>query len=253
VLNFQKQFAQKILKISYVLLAVATTLLIVSFFIHQNYLKHYKIKDSQIKTIERKLINQGLDDVDEYLKVIFNGENNSELTYVAIRELPQNLVESNEPFPGVIIYNYPKEIKDDYYGNRIGNVITANNVKYLVEVGVKKTTNSDSSDLYIKLAILTFLICWVLWIIWSIMNVYEQGYLNTIRCILLILTGIIGYLVLSFSFNLNILSNNTRSNILYNSIFGFISISIVSSILLILFYIKVEPYRVKRLLDFIFQ
>lgn len=253
VLNFQRQLAQKILKASFYLLAIATTLVIMSFFAHNNYLKHYQTMNSQIKTVERFLIKQGLDDVDEYLKVIFNGENNSELTYVAIKELPENPLERSGSFPGKIVYSYPEVIKNEDYNNRIDNVVTANNINYLIEAGVKNPSSTNKSGLFIGLALLLFSICWVLWIIWSIMTVYELGYLNTRRYILLFLTGIIGYLILSFNYNLNFNPNNSRVNTAYNTIFGFVGISAILGISLILFYTIKEPYRVKHFLELIFH
>lgn len=171
VLKFQKLFAQKTLIASLILLVVSATLLITSFFVQQGFLKKYRIMDSQLKLVEKKLVNEGITSVDIYLKEIFKDEKNNQLTYVAIKELPQNFdnTKDNELFPGEIKYSYPEKIKDEYYNNRFGHEVASSNIKYFLETGVKTSANTDSSSLYLGLAILTFAVCWVLWTIWSIM------------------------------------------------------------------------------------
>lgn len=82
-------------------------------------------------------------------------------------------------FPGKIKYSYPAKIKNEYYSNSFGHEVMVNNNKYFLETGVKTSTNTDSKDLYIGLAVLTFEICWILLIIWSTINVYSYGDLNS--------------------------------------------------------------------------
>jgi len=243
VVRFQKLFAQKTLISSLFLLAVSVILLITSFFVHQGYLKRYNAMDSQLKLVERKLVTEGISGADTFLKELFKNEQNNQLTYVAIKELPKDfdITKSNDVFPGEIKYSYPQEIKKEYYNNGFGHEVVVNNIRYFLEAGVKTSSNINSSSLYTGLAILVFVACWVLWIIWSIINVYRYGKLNTNWCILLVLTGIIGYFIFSLSVN----PNNKRNKIMYISIFGFIIIAFV------LFYILSEPYRVQRLYDLI--
>ena len=247
VVRFQKLFAQKTLISSLFLLAVSVILLITSFFVHQGYLKRYNAMDSQLKLVERKLVTEGISGADTFLKELFKNEQNNQLTYVAIKELPKDfdITKSNDVFPGEIKYSYPQEIKKEYYNNGFGHEVVVNNIRYFLETGVKTSSNINSSSLYTGLAILVFVACWVLWIIWSIINVYRYGKLNTNWCILLVLTGIIGYFIFSLSVNPNSVPNNKRNKIMYISIFGFIVIAFV------LFYILSEPYRVQRLYDLI--
>lgn len=249
VLRFQKLFAQKTRMASLILLAVSAILLVTSFILNQGYAKRYKNMDSEIKLVETKLVNGGIASVDIYLKEIFKDDKNNQLTYVAIKELPQNFDSSknNEVFPGKIKYNYPEKVKSEYYSNRFGHYVTVNKTKYLLETGVKTSANTNNSNLYLGLAILAFMICWVLWIIWSIINVYRYGRLNTKWCILLILTGIIGYFIFSIVANPDNINNNKKKKIMYISLFCFIVIA------LLLIYAFSEPYRIARLLELIFH
>ena len=91
-LRFQKLFAQKTRMSSLILLAVSIILLISSFFVNQGSVKRYNIMDSQINLVENKLINEGITHVDIYLKEIFKDDKNNQLTYVALKELPPNLI-----------------------------------------------------------------------------------------------------------------------------------------------------------------
>lgn len=247
VLRFQKLFAQKTLISSLFLLAVSAILLITSFFVHQGYLKRYNAMNSQLNLVERKLVTEGISSADTFLKELFKDEQNNQLTYVAIKELPKDfdITKSNDVFPGEIKYSYPQKIDEEYYNNRLGHEVGVNNIRYFLETGVETSANIDSSSLYTGLAILVFVACWVLWIIWSIINVYRYGKLNTNWCILLVLTSIIGYFIFSLSVNPNSVPNNKRNKIMYISIFGFIVIAFV------LFYILSEPYRARRLYDLI--
>lgn len=239
VLKFQKLFAQKTLIASLILLALSAILLVTAFFTFIGFKKRYNSMNSQIQLIESKLIDEGITSVDTYLKELFKDEDNNKLTYVAIKELPQNFDfrKSNEPFPGEIKYSYPEEIKGEYYSNRFGHEVISNNIRYLLEIGAKTSANTDSSSLYTGLAILTFAICWVLWIIWSIINVYRYGKLSTGWCFLLILTGIIGYFIFSIHVNPNNTKNNRRNNIIYITAFCFVAIVSV------FYYALSEPYR----------
>ncbi|WP_411682586.1 permease prefix domain 1-containing protein [Clostridium thailandense] len=248
VLRFQKLFAQKTLIASFILLFISTILVITSLLVHQGSVKRYKIMDSQLKTVEKKLVNEGITSVDTYLKEVFKNEENNQLTYVVIKELPQDFdnTKEHELFPGEIKYSYPLKIKNEYYSNRFGHEVSVNNTKYFLETGVKTSANTDSSSLYIGLAVLVFAICWVLWVIWSIINVYRYGKLNTNWCMLLILTGIIGYFIFSISFNPNNAVNNKRNKLIYIGAFFFIVI------LLVVFYFLNEPYRLQRLYQLIF-
>ncbi|MTK10954.1 MAG: hypothetical protein F8N39_02270 [Clostridiaceae bacterium] len=249
VLKFQKLFAQKTLIASLVLLVISGILFITSFFVHKASMKSLDIMDSQIKTAENKLANEGITGVDKYLKELFKDEKNNKLTYIAIKELPKDYDSSkhDELFHGKIKYIYPEKIKDEYYSNRFGQEIISNNIKYFLETGVKTSANLDSSSMYRGLGILTFAVCWVLWIIWSIINVHGYGYLNTKWCILLISTGILGYFIFSFLVNPKNIANNRRNNIICISSFCFIVMA------LILYYIYSEPYRVQMLYQLIFN
>jgi uncharacterized membrane protein len=248
VLRFQKLFAQKALIASFILLFISAILVITSFFINQNYRERYNAMDSQIKLVENKLINKGIDAVDTYIKDLFKNEENNQLTYVAIKELSQDFdySKSSEVFPGEVKYSYPEKIKNEYYSNRLGHEVVLNNTKYFLETGVKTSANTDSSSFYIGLAVLVFVVCWVLWIIWSIINVYRYGKLNTKWCILLILTGIIGYFIFLISFNPNNVANNKRNKLIYIGAFFLIVI------LLFVVYFLNEPYRLQRLYQLIF-
>ncbi|MCY6354494.1 permease prefix domain 1-containing protein [Clostridium sp. ZS2-4] len=247
VLKFQKVFARKILIASLVLLGISAILFITSLFVSQGYRKRYRIMNDQIELIEKKLVNEGITSVDTYLKEIFKDEKNNQFTYIAIKELPQNFdnTKNDELFPGEIKYSYPEKIKDEYYWNRFGHEVVANNIKYFLETGVKTSANTDSCSLYIGLAILTFVVCWVLWIIWSIINVSRYRKLTTKWCMLLILTGIIGYFIFLISVNPNNVANNKKIT-LYVSIFCFTVIALV------VYYILSEPYRFKSLCELIF-
>ncbi|APC39294.1 permease prefix domain 1-containing protein [Clostridium estertheticum] len=248
VLSFQKLFASKIRVSSLILLALSVLLLVTAFILNQGYIKRISTMNPQIELIETKLINEGIASVDIYLKEIFKDDKNNQLTYVALKELPPNFDSSknNEPFSGEIKYSYPKKIESESYNNRSGHEVTVNNTKYLLETGVKTSANTDYSGFYLGLAILIFMICWVLWIIWSIINVYRYGRLNTKWCILLILTGIIGYFIFSIVVNPNNVKNNRKIKIIYIALFFLIVV------LSVVFYFLHEPYRLKRLYQLIF-
>jgi len=248
-LRFQKLFAQKTRMSSLILLAVSIILLISAFFVNQGSVKRANIMNTQIDLVENKLINDGITNADIYLRELFKDDKNNQLTYVALKELPPNFDSSknNESFPGEIKYNYPEKIENKYYYNRFGYEITVNNTKYLLETGVKTSANTNNSSFYLGLSILVFIICWVLWIIWSIINVYSYGRLNTKWCILLILTGIIGYFIFSIVANPNNVKNNKKIKIMYISLFCFIVIA------LLLTYAFSEPYRIKYYLNLFFH
>lgn len=248
VLRFQKLFAQKTLIASLILLAISAILVITSLFAHRSSLDRYNNMNSQLKMVEKKLVSEGTPGVDTYLKELFKNEENNELTYVAIKELPQDFdgTKEHKLFPGEIKYSYPREIKNEYYSNSFGHEVIVENTKYFLETGVKTSANTDSSSLYTGLAILVFAVCWVLWIIWSIINVYRYGKLNTNWCILLTLTGIIGYFIFSISFNPNNAINNKMKKLIY--IGAFFIIAVIS---LVLYFIN-EPYRFHRLFQLIF-
>lgn len=247
VLRFQKLFAQKTLMVSLILVVISAALFITSLFIHQDSNKRYNVMDSQLKTLENNLKSGGITGADTYLKELFTS-NNNQITYAAIKELPSDFVDftkSKEVFPGEIKYSYPENIKNEYYSNRFGHEVDVNGIRYLLETGVNTSANTDSSSLYSGLSILIFTICWVLWIIWSIINVHGYGYLNTKWCILLSLTGILGYFIFSLSVNPKNVVNNTRKNIIYIGMFCF---GVVS---LIVYNLSTNPYRFQRLLHLI--
>lgn len=201
VIKFQKFFAKKILIASLIFLLACMSLLITSHFTKKEFINKSNIMNAQINLLEDKLKTEGIDGVDKSIKDIFQDVENNQLTYVAIKELPQDfdMNKSTEVFPGKIKYSYPKKIESTFYGNRFGHEVTVNNMKYFYETGVKTSANTDYSDSYLGIAILCFTICWVLWIIWSIINVYRLGNLNTSWCILLVLIGILGYFIFSIS------------------------------------------------------
>lgn len=248
VLRFQKLFAQKTLIASFILLGISAILVITSLFVHLGYRNRYNNMDAQLKAVEKKLVAEGIAGVDTYLKELFKDEEKNQLTYVAVKELPKDFdnTKEHELFSGEIKYSYPEKIKNEYYSNRFGYEVVANNTKYFLEAGVKTSANTDSSSVYTGLSVLAFVVCWVLWIIWSIINVYRYGRLNTNWCILLILTGIIGYSIFSISFNPNNAANNKMKKLIYIGAFFLIVI-----ILLVLYLIN-EPYRFHRLFQLIF-
>ena len=249
-LRFQKLFAQKTRMSSLILLAVSIILLITSFFVNQGYVKRYNTMNAQIELVENKLINSGITHADIYLKELFKDDENNQLTYVALKELPPNFDSSknNESFPGEIKFSFPEKIVNESYNNRFGHEITVNNTKYLLETGVKTSANTNNSSFYLGLAILVFSVCWTLWIIWSIVNVYRSGKLTISSCVLLILTGIIGYFVFSIYANSNNVNNNRKVKIIYICLFCFIVIVLILYFILI----KFEPYRIQRLVNLIF-
>ena len=197
VMKFQKLFAKNVFISSLVVLFVSAILLTTSYFVQLEFNKRYNVMDAQIQLAENKFVNEGISGLDKYLKDIFIDENNNQLTYVAIKELPPSFDNSknNKPFPGEIKYVYPEKIKSEYYSNRVGHDLIVNNAKYFIETGIKPASNTDYSSSYRGMAILFFTICWVLWIIGSIVNVNKLGELNTSWCIVLILFGIVGYFI----------------------------------------------------------
>lgn len=205
--------------------------------------------DSQLRMVDMKLMSEGIISVDTYIKELFKDEKNNQLTYIAIKELPKDFdaTKSNEVFPEEIRYSYPEKIKGEYYGNRFGHEVISNNVRYLLETGVKTSANTDSSSLYSRLAILSFSLCWLLWIIWSVINVYRYGNLNYKWCMILVLTGIVGYLTYSIIINPNNDNNNKSKNIIFISLFCF------TLLILILYYIYREPYKVQGIYRLIFN
>ncbi|WP_027626339.1 permease prefix domain 1-containing protein [Clostridium lundense] len=248
VLRFEKLFAKKTLIASFILLAISAILVITSIMVHQGSVKRLKTMNSQLRIVEKILVSEGITSVDTYLKESFKYEENNQLTYVAIKELPHDFdnLKEHEVFPGEIKYSYPKKIKNEYYRNRFGHEVVVNNTKYFLETGVKTSANTDMSSLYSGLAVLVFAVCWVLWIIWSIINVYRCRKLNINWCILLILTGIIGYFIFSMYFNPNNISHNKRNNLIYVGSFFLIGI------LLAVFHLLNEPYKLQRIYQLIF-
>lgn len=244
VLKFHKLFAKKILTASLIFLVISLVLFTTSFFIRSAFLKRYYIMNSQINAIGKKLSSKGISNADAYFKEIIKGEKNNQLTYIAIKELPQNSskTKNNYPFEGQIKYSYPQNIKKEYYTNKLRNNIVTDNNKYFLEVGVKNSANTDNSGLYTGLGTLTLAICWVLLIIWSIISVYRYGKLNGKWCTLLILTGILGYFIFSIRINPNNTANNKRNNIIYIIILCFALVALVLPHML-------NSYRIARLYE----
>lgn len=197
VLSFHKSFAKKTLVTSAILLVFSVVLLVTSYIVKKESFERYNFMDAQIKLVESKLVSGGINEVDTYLKEIFKDLKNNQLTYVAIKELPQDYdrTKNSDLFPGETRYSYPEKIERDYYNNRFGLEVIANRTRYLLETGVKTSANGDASYTYKNIGILLFVISWVLSIVWLILNVYRHGSLNTGWCVLFILTGVVGYFI----------------------------------------------------------
>lgn len=223
VLKFQKVFARKTLIASLILLGISIILVITSLFVHQGFFKRCTTLDSQINLVEKALVNEGITGVDRYAKELFENEKNNQLTYIAIKELPANFEYTSRTrvFPGEIKYSYPEKVKEEYYSNTEGKEVSFNNIRYILETGVKTSANRDNSSIYVALAILAFIICCVLLIIW--------------------------YFMYSNSTNSSNVVSNRRKSIIYISIFC----SLV--LLSILYYVYREPYRIRRFYDLIFN
>jgi hypothetical protein len=204
VLRFQKMFNKNILKVSLAFLALCIIMLITSFYKESTYRERYNAMNEQIHLVEKSFMNEGIAGADKVLRDVFKDDTNNYLTYVAIKELPQDfgmekndpnnyLVKSQDLFAGELKYSYPENVDSKFLNNRFGTVITHNNTKYMFETGVKKTAIWNNSSIYRGISILFFVISWILWIIWSIVNVFRQGKLNTGWAMLLVLTSILGY------------------------------------------------------------
>ncbi|ADL53281.1 permease prefix domain 1-containing protein [Clostridium cellulovorans] len=255
VVKLQKIFSYKTLFASLILLVISLILFITSIFVQQDYRRRFDSMNAQTKEIEQKLINGGIIRVDAYMKELFKDESNNQLTYVAIKELPQNFDwnTSHETFAGEVKYSYPETIEDQYYWNRFGHEVTSNNIRYLLETGVKTSANTDNCSIYIGAGIFTFLLSWLLLIIWSIKNINRRGKLNASRCILLGLTGIIGYfIILKLTNDSNIVEsrNNKIINIGVSCLIMIIVFLVICGLALL--YIIQEPYRFHRLNQLIF-
>ncbi|MGC7873775.1 permease prefix domain 1-containing protein [Desulfosporosinus sp. SYSU MS00001] len=206
VLRFQNKFNKNILKVSLVFLVVCIILLITFFYKESVFKERYNAMNEQIISVEKAFMNKGIAGADKVLKGVFKDDSNNYLTYVAIKELPQDfgmekddpnnlLVKSRDLFAGDLKYSYPENVDNKFLNNRFGTVVTYNNTKYMFETGVKTTANWNNSSIYLGISILFFVVSWILWIIWSIANVFRQGKLNTGWAILLILTSIFGYFI----------------------------------------------------------
>lgn len=206
VLRFQKKFNKNILKVSLVFLVLCIIMLITSFYKESVFEERYNAMDEQIHSVEKAFMNEGIAGADKVLRDVFTDDANNYLTYVAIKELPQDygmekndpsnyLVKSEDLFAGELKYSYPANVDSKFLSNRFGTVITYNNTKYMFETGVKTTANGNNSSIYRGISILFFVISWILWIIWSIATVFRQGKLNTGWAMLLILTSILGYFI----------------------------------------------------------
>ncbi|WP_434510332.1 permease prefix domain 1-containing protein [Desulfitobacterium sp. AusDCA] len=206
VLRFQKKFNKNILKVSLVFLVLCIMMLITSFYKESAFEERYNAMNEQIQSVEKAFVNEGITGADKVLRDVFMDDTNNYLTYVAIKELPQDygmekndpnnyLVKSEDLFAGELKYSYPANVDSKFLSNSFGTVITYNNTKYMFETGVKTTANGNNSSIYRGISILFFVISWTLWIIWSIVTVFRQGKLNTGWAMLLILTSILGYFI----------------------------------------------------------
>jgi len=235
VLRFQKLFAQKIRIASLILLTVSFILLITAFFVNQSWSKRFNIMNSQFNLVQKKFENEGITSVDKYLKEIFKDEENNQLTFVSLKEITRN----HEL--GKTKYSYPLKIENTYNNDGVAHEVTINNSKFLLELEFKNFADKNNSGLYFGLAIIIFSVWWILCIIWSIIKVYSFGELNSNWCILLILTGIIGYFIFSIIVNPNNVINNRRNNIIYINIFFIVIIASV------LYYIFKNTYIIREL------
>lgn len=206
VLRFQKKFNKNILKVSLVFLVLCIIMLITSFYKESSFKERYNAMNEQIHSVEKAFMNEGIAGADKVLRDVFKDDANNYLTYVAIKELPQDYVMEKQADPknyknqdlfamGELKYSYPENIDNKFLHNSTGTVITYNNTKYFLETGVKTTANWNNSSIYRGISILFFVISWILWIIWSIATVFRQGKLNTGWTMLLILTSILGYFI----------------------------------------------------------
>lgn len=199
VVKFQKYFAKSILIASLILLLGCITVLTISHFVQKEFIKRETIMNTQVHLIEAAFKDDGIDGVDECFKGILQDVKNNQLTYVAIKQLPKNFDINDHKVNvftlGETKYSYPPKITNKYYGNTFGNIININNTTFLIQTGIKTSSNTDPRTIYVGITVLMFAICWVLWIIWSIINIYRIGKLNIWWCILLILTSIIGYFI----------------------------------------------------------
>lgn len=205
VLRFQKKFIKNILKVSLVFLVLCIIMLITSLYKESAFKERNNAMNEQIHLVEKAFINEGIAGADKVLRDVSKDDPNYYLTYVAIKELPQDFVmlEKDDPknyksqdlFAGELKYSYPENVDSKFLNNRFGTVITYNNSKYMFETGVKMTANWNNSSVYLGSSILFFVISWILWIICSIFNVFRQGKLNSGWAMLLILTSILGYFI----------------------------------------------------------
>lgn len=187
-----------------ILLILSISFLILYFMLHSkstainnDFVSNKNVMNQQINQIEYKLINEGIDGVDKYLNELFSDTKNNQLNYAVIRELPVNFDQSKntDPFPGEIKYSYPKEIKNEYYHNRFGHEVKANNSRYFLETGVKTSSNTNYSKTFDVASKASILLCWLLLSVWSILSAYRIRSLNIYWVIFLLITSILGYLV----------------------------------------------------------
>jgi hypothetical protein len=199
VVKFQKYFAKSILIISIILLIVGLISLKMAIDAkHDGGIRISNIMNAQIRMIEDKLKNEGIDAADKNVKGIFQDVNNNEFSYITIKEMPQNfdLYYNNDISLLKAEYIYPKEMKNGYYYKSFWQVVKTRNTNFILEVGTKAVSSTYRSSIYGAAAILSLAICWVLWIIWSIINTYRIRKLNIGWYILLVLTSIFGYFII---------------------------------------------------------
>jgi hypothetical protein len=179
VLNFQRVISKNILKAALVFSVICIIAISTSYFMHKGFNIRLNTMYNQVHTLQSKLVNEGIDNADKYLSEIFEGEDN-QLRYVKMTELPMNYDKSklDDVIRGNVRYSFPKEIKSNYDSNVFIEDIVVNNTNYLLEISVKKSSQTVATDIPDGISIVAISICLVLWVIWILLNLSKNKGLN---------------------------------------------------------------------------
>jgi hypothetical protein len=173
VLKFHKVLSRNILGSAIIFSVICILSFIVSYSVHRGFDNRFNAMQNQVHTVRNKLVNEGIDSADKYIREVFEGENN-QLIYIRLTELPNNDGVSKPN----IRYFYPEDIESTYGIGYFQDNIMIDDTKYLLETGINEWSNRVVTDIPDTILAVSTAVCVVLWLILIYINIFKNKELN---------------------------------------------------------------------------
>ncbi|MDQ7097010.1 permease prefix domain 1-containing protein [Desulfosporosinus sp. PR] len=207
VFKIQKKFGNVVLAVALIFFFVGICCLFVAKITNNDFQKRYNVMNVQYQVIMKAAKTNNLKLLDETVKTIFADDQNNQIAYVALVQLPNDFYLQNPPksqplFSGEIQYRYPENIKDvKEFGNNSGGEFLDNN-KYF-EIGMKQYSNSNRYEVLKIIGVGFLMVYWVLFGIWATVKAYHVKRLQLLWVMMFFALNIVGYLAFLYKINVN--------------------------------------------------